>query len=64
MQTFPLMYPHRKKSVGVKSGDRGGHGRSPPINGEVTFASPCIIEEWHRLIVIEVKTIIISYLFY
>ena len=27
--TFPLRYPHRKKSEGAKSGDRGGHGTSP-----------------------------------
>ena len=29
MQTFPLKYSQMKKSGGVKSGDRGGHGKSP-----------------------------------
>ena len=27
--TFPLRYPHKKKSQGDRSGKRGGHGTSP-----------------------------------
>jgi hypothetical protein len=30
LYTWPLMYPHKKKSNGVRSGDRGGHLCSCP----------------------------------
>ena len=30
--SWPLMYPHKKKSNGVRSGERGGHSCSCPSN--------------------------------
>ena len=39
--TFSFKWPHRKKSQGVESGERGGHSTYPPSN---PISGPLIVQ--------------------